>query len=72
MNPLVKRILELSGPMPDATAHQRWLETLTPVRLHARLAALENDLDKPVTLARWSEPRRETAARPQNPAMAVY
>ena len=40
MDALINRILELSGPMPDAEAHRRYLRTLTAPQLAARAKAL--------------------------------
>ena len=37
---IIQQILELAGPMPDAEAHARYLETLTTAELQARAAAL--------------------------------
>ena len=38
---LIDRIMELSGAMPDAVKHRRYLERLTVHELSGRLEALE-------------------------------
>jgi hypothetical protein len=43
METLIQEILALSGPLPDAVAHQRYLETLSLEQLRERRAAL-NDM----------------------------
>jgi hypothetical protein len=40
MSAIIEQILRLSGPMPDAAAHARYLETLSQTQLQARAAAL--------------------------------
>jgi len=40
-HPVIDRILELSGPMPDRWAFRRYLEGLKPALLQARLEQLE-------------------------------
>lgn len=40
---LAEEIIEASGPMMDAEAHRRWLETLRPAVLRERLAVIRNE-----------------------------
>jgi len=65
MDSIIRQILELSGPMPDAAAHARYLETLTAAQLQARAAALVDgarqirDKDRPL-VEFWRVDRQKT------------
>jgi hypothetical protein len=43
---LIKRIMALSGPMPDLEAHRNYLRTLPAPSLSARLSALEQESNR--------------------------
>lgn len=50
MDSLTKRILELSGPMPDPVAHARYLDTLTEAARKERLTTLLQQGGRPQAL----------------------
>ena len=49
MDTLTKRILELSGPMPDPVAHAHYLDTLSLTARKERLATLLLENSRPET-----------------------
>ena len=48
MDTLTKRILEVSGPMPDPAAHARYLDSLSETQRKERLATLLQPQVEPV------------------------
>jgi len=64
---LIDQVLELSGPLPDAQAHRRWLETLLETRLQARLVALQESAGRHCGGDRWE--RSAQAERQLHPTM---
>ena len=63
---IIREILALSGPLPDAGAHRRWLETLLETRLQARLVALRESAGRRTGGGQWERP----AHRQLRPATA--
>lgn len=58
MNPAIQEILRLAGEMPDPEAHRRYLETLPPGSLNARLATLRAEVGRP-RATDWTNARNQ-------------